>query len=107
MWDYRRPIAALGHVSGAGAEEIDAKGRIVTPGFVDLHTHYDGQATGTAGSPVLAACVTTAIMGNCGVGFAPAGRPGDLLIRLMRASRTSQYRPDRGAAVELETFPDI
>src|SRR6201994_181821 len=78
-------IAALGRVSGSGAEEIDAKGRIVTPGFVDLHTHYDGQATWDSRlAPSSLHGVTTAIMGNCGVGFAPC-RPHqrDLLVRLM------------------------
>ena len=68
----RDRIVALGHVSGSGAEEIDAKGRIVTPGFVDLHTHYDGQATWDSRlAPSSMHGVTTAIMGNCGVGFAP------------------------------------
>jgi N-acyl-D-aspartate/D-glutamate deacylase len=68
-----------------GTEEIDAKGRIVTPGFVDLHTHYDGQATWDSRLvPSSLHGVTTAIMGNCGVGFAPC-RPKqrETLIRLM------------------------
>jgi N-acyl-D-aspartate/D-glutamate deacylase len=78
-------IAAVGPVAGTGAEEIDARGRIVTPGFVDIHTHYDGQATwGEHMQPSSWHGVTTAVMGNCGVGFAPC-RPDDhdRLIRLM------------------------
>ncbi|WP_428027765.1 N-acyl-D-amino-acid deacylase family protein [Altererythrobacter sp.] len=66
-------IAAVGKFTGEGAEEIDAMGKIVTPGFVDIHTHYDGQATWDAEmAPSSWHGVTTVIMGNCGVGFAPA-----------------------------------
>ncbi len=78
-------IAAVGAVTGPARREIDADGLIVTPGWVDIHTHYDGQATW---DPLLAPSswhgVTTAIMGNCGVGFAPV-RPHDhdFLIALM------------------------
>lgn len=78
-------IAAIGRVDGSGRREIDAEGQAVTPGFVDIHTHYDGQATW---DPQLApSCyhgVTTAVMGNCGVGFAPV-RPDQhgFLIELM------------------------
>ena len=78
-------IVAVGEVSGGARREIDAEGMIVTPGWVDIHTHYDGQATW---DPLLAPSswhgVTTAIMGNCGVGFAPV-RPTDhnFLIELM------------------------
>src|SRR5476651_1267160 len=65
-------IAAVGQVSGAGTEEIDASGRIVGPGFVDIHTHYDGQATWESRmQPSSWHGVTTVVMGNCGVGFAP------------------------------------
>ncbi len=80
-----REIAAPGSAALAGAEEIDATGRLVTPGFVDVHTHYDGQATWDS---VLAPSswhgVTSVVMGNCGVGFAPA-RPDrhQFLIELM------------------------
>jgi N-acyl-D-aspartate/D-glutamate deacylase len=78
-------IAAVGEVRGDAKRTIDAEGLTVTPGFVDIHTHYDGQATW---DPQLApSCyhgVTTVVMGNCGVGFAPV-QPGqeDFLIQLM------------------------
>jgi N-acyl-D-aspartate/D-glutamate deacylase len=65
-------VTAVGSVSGRGAEEIDAAGLLVTPGFVDIHTHYDGQATWDERmTPSSWHGVTTAVMGNCGVGFAP------------------------------------
>lgn len=70
-------IAAVGVVDGTGEREIDATGLLVTPGFVDLHTHYDGQAIWSDRmTPSSAHGVTTAVMGNCGVGFAPC-RPED------------------------------
>ncbi len=78
-------IAVVGQVNGTGAQEIDARGQLVTPGFVDIHTHYDGQASWDERmQPSSWHGVTTILMGNCGVGFAPC-RPGDrnLLIRLM------------------------
>ncbi|MFF3573784.1 amidohydrolase family protein [Nocardia jiangxiensis] len=65
-------IAALGTAEGDAAREIDATGLLVTPGFVDLHTHYDGQAIWSDRlTPSSAHGVTTVVMGNCGVGFAP------------------------------------
>jgi N-acyl-D-aspartate/D-glutamate deacylase len=65
-------IVAIGAVDGQAAREIDASGLLVTPGFVDLHTHYDGQAIWSDRmTPSSAHGVTTAVMGNCGVGFAP------------------------------------
>lgn len=78
-------IAAVGTVEGTGRREIDATGLLVTPGFVDLHTHYDGQAIWSDRmNPSSAHGVTTAVMGNCGVGFAPC-RPDDheTLVDLM------------------------
>ncbi|NKB20591.1 MAG: amidohydrolase family protein [Alphaproteobacteria bacterium] len=65
-------IAAVGQVSGKATEEVDAKGMLVTPGFVDIHTHYDGQATWEERLvPSSWHGVTTTAFGNCGVGFAP------------------------------------
>ena len=65
-------IVAVGTVDTPGDREIDATGLLVTPGFVDLHTHYDGQAIWSDRlSPSSSHGVTTALMGNCGVGFAP------------------------------------
>ncbi len=65
-------IAAVEPGLARGAEEIDARGLLVTPGFVDPHTHYDAQATWTGRmTPSSSNGVTTAMMGNCGVGFAP------------------------------------
>lgn len=66
-------IAAVGTVHGSAEREIDATGLVVAPGWVDIHTHYDGQATWDAEmAPSSWHGVTTAVMGNCGVGFAPA-----------------------------------
>jgi len=70
-------ITAVGAFAGSGKEEIDAKGLSVTPGWVDLHTHYDGQAVWDSHlAPSSWHGVTTLVMGNCGVGFAPC-KPGD------------------------------
>jgi N-acyl-D-aspartate/D-glutamate deacylase len=78
-------ISKIGQITDPATNEIDAKGKLVTPGWVDIHTHYDGQATW---DPLLAPSswhgVTTVVMGNCGVGFAPV-KPDDrnFLIELM------------------------
>lgn len=78
-------ITAVGAVDDAGREEIDATGLAVTPGFVDVHTHYDGQVTwDPLLTPSIWHGVTTVVMGNCGVGFAPAAPDRhDWLIGLM------------------------
>ncbi len=80
-----RTIVEVGRIAGRGTEEIDARGKLVTPGFVDIHTHYDAQAVWDSHlAPSSWHGVTTAVMGNCGVGFAPC-RPADRekLIELM------------------------
>lgn len=78
-------IAAIGRIAGRGAEEINAAARIVTPGFVDVHTHYDGQATWENRlAPSSNHGVTTVLMGNCGVGFAPCKpEQRDMLVAVM------------------------
>ena len=70
-------IVEVGSVDGRGRREIDADGAVVTPGFLDLHTHYDGQVTwDDALEPSATNGITTIVLGNCGVGFAPV-RPTD------------------------------
>lgn len=78
-------IAAVGTVTDRGREEIDAGGLLLTPGFVDIHTHYDGQAVWDQRfAPSSWHGVTTAVMGNCGVGFAPVRiQDRERLIELM------------------------
>ena len=78
-------IAAVGTVRADAASEIDATGLLVTPGFVDLHTHYDGQAIWSDRmTPSSHHGVTTAVMGNCGVGFAPCrAADHDVLVDVM------------------------
>ncbi|MEM7407932.1 MAG: amidohydrolase family protein [Pseudomonadota bacterium] len=78
-------ISAIGNVAARGRREVDARDRLVLPGWVDAHTHYDGQATWDPDmTPSAWHGVTTIVMGNCGVGFAPAhAHQHDYLISLM------------------------
>ncbi|TVV69787.1 N-acyl-D-amino-acid deacylase family protein [Sphingomonas solaris] len=101
-------IVAVGAVTGSGTSEIDACGRIVTPGFVDVHTHYDGQITWEDRlQPSSGHGVTTVVMGNCGVGFAPV-KPGqhEMAVKLMEGGEDI---PDVGMTAGVpwnwETFP--
>ena len=103
-------IVAVGTVDGAARRTIDAAGAIVTPGFVDIHTHYDGQATWEdCLAPSAWHGVTTVVMGNCGVGFAPV-RPH----RSRTADRADggrrghpRRRAARGSAVGLGELPRL
>src|SRR3990167_6174511 len=102
-------IAAVGKIAGAGQEEIDAKGLAVTPGFVDIHTHYDGQATwDDRFTPSSGHGVTTVLMGNCGVGFAPC-RPEDrdTLIKVMEGVEDiPEIVMREGVPWNWQSFPD-
>jgi N-acyl-D-aspartate/D-glutamate deacylase len=95
--------------AGATTELIDATGRLVTPGFVDLHTHFDGQVTwDELLDPVTGHGVTTVMMGNCGVGFAPV-RPGreQQLIELMEGVEDIPGTAlSEGIDWRWETFPE-
>ena len=102
-------ICAVGAVAGSATREIDATGLVVTPGWVDIHTHYDGQATWDAEmAPSSWHGVTTAIMGNCGVGFAPAAPDRhDWLIGLMEGVEDIPGTAlAEGLTWDWETFPE-
>ncbi len=102
-------VTAVGRVEEKGRREIDAAGRLVTPGFVDIHTHYDGQVTWDPEvTPSSWHGVTTIVMGNCGVGFAPA-QPAkrDWLIQLMEGVEDIPGTAlDEGMTWNWETFPE-
>jgi N-acyl-D-amino-acid deacylase len=102
-------ISAVGTVDARGREEIDAAGKIVAPGWVDIHTHYDGQATWDQEmAPSSWHGVTTVVMGNCGVGFAPA-KPDrhEWLISLMEGVEDIPGTAlAEGMTWNWETFPE-
>jgi len=102
-------ITALGKVDGRGARELDADGLVVAPGWVDIHTHYDGQVTWDPElTPSSWHGVTTVVMGNCGVGFAPV-RPGaeGFLIELMEGVEDIPGTAlHEGIAWDWESFPE-
>ena len=102
-------IAAIGTELGQARRTIDASGRIVTPGFIDIHTHYDGQASWDPDlRPSIDHGVTTAVMGNCGVGFAPVREADhDKLIKLMEGVEDIPGTAlHEGLTWDWESFPD-
>lgn len=104
-------IAAIGEVSANASEEIDASGLLVTPGWVDTHSHMDGQATWDPHcSPASNHGITTLVMGNCGVGFAPC-KTSDLAHKqLIEVMEDVEDIPgsalDEGLNWDWETFPE-
>ncbi|HEY2215384.1 MAG TPA: amidohydrolase family protein [Acidimicrobiales bacterium] len=102
-------ITHVGSVTSRGTEEIDATDQLVTPGFVDIHTHYDGQVTWDSSlAPSTWHGVTTAVMGNCGVGFAPVHPEAHrALIELMEGVEDIPGAVlDEGISWEWESFGD-
>jgi N-acyl-D-aspartate/D-glutamate deacylase len=102
-------ITEVGEVDGSGRRELDADGLVVAPGWVDIHTHYDGQATWDPTiSPSPWHGVTTVVMGNCGVGFAPV-RPDrhEWLVALMEGVEDIPGTAlHEGITWEWESFPE-
>src|SRR6202034_4546573 len=102
-------ITEVGQIDGAATQEIEADGQLVTPGWVDIHTHYDGQATW---DPILAPSswhgATTILMGNCGVGFAPVRKADhECLIDLMEGVEDIPgIALAEGLKGDWESFPD-
>ena len=103
-------IAAIGGTIAKATEEIDARGKLVTPGFVDVHTHYDAQVTWSDRlSPSSWNGATTVLFGNCGVGFAPCHEDQhDMLINLMEGVEDiPEVVLSEGLPWNWHSFPDF
>lgn len=102
-------VTGVGEKAGTGRRELDGDGLVLAPGWVDIHTHYDGQATWDPEvSPSSWHGVTTVVMGNCGVGFAPVRPDGhDFLIELMEGVEDIPGTAlHEGIDWRWETFPE-
>ena len=104
-------IAAVGDVRAKGNKEIDAQGKLLTPGWVDVHSHMDGQATwDPLCSPAANHGITTLIMGNCGIGFAPCEPNADARGRLITVVEDVEDIPGaalhEGVKWDWESFPE-
>jgi N-acyl-D-amino-acid deacylase len=102
-------IVEVGSVKGTAREEIDATGMIVTPGFIDLHTHLDGHVTWESRLiPTTGHGITTCVIGNCGVGFAPVKpEDRDTVIRLMETVEDMSFEDlTAGLPWDWESFPE-
>ncbi len=103
-------IVEVGRITSAAHERIDAAGAWLTPGFVDIHTHYDGQASwDETFSPSIHHGVTTLLMGNCGVGFAPLrkGRQADLIDLMEGVEDIPGVALAEGVRFDWESFPQF
>ena len=105
-------IAAVGTVAGSGRKEIDAAGKLLTPGWVDVHSHMDGQATwDPLCSPAANHGITTLVMGNCGIGFAPCEPSDEAHDRLIAVVEDVEDIPGaalhEGVRVGLGKFPRV
>ena len=104
-------IVAVGEAKEAGNREIDAQGKLLTPGWVDVHSHMDGQATwDPLCSPAANHGITTLIMGNCGIGFAPCEPNKEAQARLITVVEDVEDIPGaalhEGVTWEWESFPE-